>query len=218
MQNRHDESQTYRAKVVYRDGSPVGEYEKQRFSGLLGRYRNHREQTAISTLVDMLPEGISIADCPCGNGRWWPVLARRASRIVAIDVSAGMLRYAREQIKEIDVDVAVVQGDAENVPLRDATVDYVFSHALTKHLPIPVQYKVLAEFSRIAISGIICSFGVFSHLTYELWKRRHLDESYPILPEQLQAIAEAANLRIRTMRKCTTLVGVEHTVFFEKLN
>lgn len=208
----------YSAKEAYQSYSVAEEYERERFSGILGRYRFVREFRAVASLVDMLPKGISIADCPCGTGRWWPVLARRAHGIIALDISQGMLRYASEQAKKIDIDVEVCKGNAECLPLPDDSVDYIFSYALTKHLPIPVQYKVLAEFARIARSGVICSFGVFSHLTYEFWRRRHLKESYPVFFEELEWMAAAANLKIRTMRKCTTPIGVEHTVLFDKLD
>jgi len=208
----------YSAKDSYLSGSSIEDYEKERFSGVFGRYRYLREQRAVSTLVEMLPDGASIVDCPCGNGRWWPILTRKAKHIIAFDISKGMLRYAEERAKVFNIEIDVKEGDAENLPLDSNSIDYVFSHALTKHLPVPVQYEVLAEFARISRSGVICSFGVFSHLTYEFWRRRHLKESYPVFFEELEWMAAAANLKIRTMRKCTTPIGVEHTVLFDKIN
>jgi len=208
----------YSAKEAYQSYSVAVEYEQVRFSGILGRYRYVREYRAIRSLVDMVPTGITIADCPCGTGRWWPVLSRRAQRIIALDISQGMLRYASKQAKKIDIDVEVCKGDAEFLPLSDGSVDYTFSHALTKHLPIAVQYDILAEFARIARLGVISSFGVFSPLTYKFWRRRHLKESYPVFFEGLERMAAAANLKILTMRKCTTPIGVEHTVLFDKID
>ena|SRR5680860_32253 len=206
----------YAARESYQHGADKDAYERERFSGILGRYRYAREQRAINALVDMLPQGISVADCPCGNGRWWSALAKRANRIIAVDISRGMLEFAQELATEFAIDIEVRQGDAENLDLRDGSVDYTFSHALTKHLPIPVQYQVLSEFSRISRSGVICSFGVFSHLTYEVWRRRNIEESYPTFFEELKWMAEEAGLSIRAMRKCTTPVGVEYSVLFDK--
>lgn len=205
----------YSARHRYRDKNGVDQYEKLRFSGLLGRYRHYREQKAVSALVEALPNNISIADCPCGNGRWWYLLSRRSDRIIAMDLSQAMLEAAKKRAKEFEIDIEITNGDAEDIPLADKVVDYAFCHALTKHLPIPVQYKVLTELSRISRSGVICSFGVFSHVTYEFWRRRNLVESFPIWPEALQWMASAAMLRIVTLRKCTTPIGVEHTVLFD---
>ena len=208
----------YSARIGYQNYSTTAEYERARFSGILGRYRFVRELRAITSLIDMLPKGIIVADCPCGTGRWWPVLARRAQRITAIDISKGMLSCASEQAEKTEFAVELCEGDAECLPLADGSVDYTFSHALTKHLPVPIQYAVLGEFARIARSGVICSFGVFSHLTYEFWRRRQLKESYPVFFEELEWMAIGASLKIRAMRKCTTPIGVEHTVLFDKIN
>jgi len=206
----------YSAKQSYQSYEAGAGYEQERFSGFFGRYRHSREQRAVSKIVDLLPAGITIADCPCGIGRWWDVLARRANRIVAMDISEGMRRHAAERAETFDLDIDVMAGDAENIALPDNSVDFVFSHALTKHLPVPIQYNVLAEFARISRAGVICSFGVFSHLTYAIWRRRKLEESYPVFLEELQWMAKAAGLEIRQLEKCTTPIGVEHSVLFEK--
>jgi ubiquinone/menaquinone biosynthesis C-methylase UbiE len=206
----------YSAKEVYAEGQSRADYERDRFTGVLGRYRFAREQRAVIQLVDSLPSGVTFADCPCGSGRWWPVLARRASSIQAFDIAPGMRRHAAEEAKKIDLDVEVHEGDAESLPLADGSVDYVFSFALTKHLPLPVQFRVLAEFARVARRGVLSSFPVFSHLTYEIWRRRRLAESYGVLPEQLEWMAKSAGLKIQTMLKCTTPIGTERFVKFTK--
>jgi len=216
MTNKDTVNQYYSAKTSYQGKSVPVEYEAERFSGLLGKYRYRREQNAVKALVDVLPDNSIILDCPCGNGRWWPVLARRAKKIIATDISEDMLEYAEQQKNKLKISIEVKKADAEDLPFEDGSVDYVFSHALTKHLPIPVQYRVLAEFSRVARKGVISSFGVFTHFNYEIWKHRHLEESYPVLPEELQWMAESAGLRIVKMKKCTTPLGVERTVLFEK--
>jgi ubiquinone/menaquinone biosynthesis C-methylase UbiE len=212
-----DSSLKYSAKESYQNDSVPINYEQERYSSLFGRYIYGREQRAVSKLVDMLPSEISIADCPCGNGRWWPMLAKKAQHIIALDVSQGMLNYASSQKSKFDIEIEVKEGDAENLCLEDNSVDYVFSHALTKHLPIPIQYKVLSEFSRVARLGVICSFGIFTHFSYEFWRHRNLKESYPTFKEELEWMAAAANLKIKKMHKCTSPIGVEHTVLFEKI-
>lgn len=216
MGNHGGKTIEYSAKHSYRSGSTREEYESQRFSGILGRHRYAREQKAVASLVGRLPEGITVADCPCGNGRWWPILAERASRIIAVDISSGMLERAKEEVSNYNITIEIIKADAERLVLQDKSVDYTFSHALTKHLPIPVQYHVLAEFSRVSRYGVICSFGIFSHITYEFWRCRKLEESYPTFLEELKWMAKAAKLEIRKMHKCTTLLGVEYAVLFDK--
>jgi ubiquinone/menaquinone biosynthesis C-methylase UbiE len=208
-------SPQYGAKTSYDSDVPEA-YEESRFSGILGRYRYHREQHAIRRILRPLARGVTLLDCPCGTGRWWSVLAEKASSIVALDVSERMINFARQRAAFYSIPIEVGRGEAEALELEDESVEYVFSHALTKHLPVPVQYQVLGEFARVARLGVICSFGIFNHFTYEIWRRRGLKESYPVVLEELQWMASAAGLEIHEKIPCTTPLGVEHTVRFGK--
>jgi ubiquinone/menaquinone biosynthesis C-methylase UbiE len=210
------EALVYGAKTAYESREVVGNYEADRFSSLLGRYRHAREQRAARRIIDALEEAITVLDCPCGNGRWWPMLRRKASSIVAVDISEEMVAAAGAKAARMGFPVRVSRGDAENLLLEDDAVDYVFSFALTKHLPPPVQLRVLQEFARVARRGVVCSFGIFTHLTYELWRRRGLVESYPLMLEQLEWMAREAGLSLTRRERCTTPVGVEHIVLLEK--
>jgi ubiquinone/menaquinone biosynthesis C-methylase UbiE len=208
--------QSYSAKTAYLDDSVAEGYEKARFSGPLGRYRWRREQAAVRSMVERLPRGVKVLDCPCGTGRWWEVLDRRATAIIGADASPSMLRFAADRAQHSRAEVRLVEADAENLPFEDESVDYTFSHALTKHLPIPVQASVLREFARVSHSGVISSFSIFSRASYEFWRRRRPPESYPLLSEQLEWLADAAGLEWEAATKCTTPLGVEHTVLFRK--
>jgi ubiquinone/menaquinone biosynthesis C-methylase UbiE len=159
-----------------------------------------------------------MADVPCGTGRWWPQLAKRAGTILAFDISEGMREHARARAEGMDgVRVEVREGDAESLELEDGSVDWLFSFALTKHLPVPVQYAVLREFARVSRSGVICSFGIFTHLSYEVWRRRNRPESYPVNREEVSWMAEHAGLSVESVLRCSTPIGVEHVVAFRKL-
>jgi ubiquinone/menaquinone biosynthesis C-methylase UbiE len=207
---------SYPAKAAYQDYSVAERYEELRFSGWLGRYRWRREQAAVGAMVERLPGGVKVLDCPCGTGRWWKVLSSRATAIVGADVSPGMLRYAAERAERSGISVELLEAEAEKLPFGDESVDYTFSHALTKHLPIPVQANVLREFARVSRFGVVCSFSIFSHASYEFWRRRRPSQSYPLLSEQLEWLADAAGLDREASKKCTTPIGVEHSVLFKK--
>lgn len=209
-----DDGFEYSARLSYSDINQAKTYEEVRFSGIVGRYRRRREESAIKAFVSSIPSDSSVLDIPCGTGRWWPLLGTRAATIVAMDVSPGMLQFARKRAVEFHLPVSVLEGNAEAIPLPDNAVDVVFSHALTKHLPVPVQYRVLRELARVSRGVVVCSFGIFSHLTYEIWRRRGLEESYPVFPEELQWMAMEAGLRIIERRPCTTPAGVEYSVLF----
>jgi ubiquinone/menaquinone biosynthesis C-methylase UbiE len=206
----------YNARRTYQPFEVGESYEQDRFSSAMGRYRRFRERRAVEDLLEHIAPGATVLDCPCGTGRWWPLLLQRAGAIVAMDLSAGMLEHARRRAERMRAPVEVLEGDAEEIPLGDASVDWAFSYALTKHLPRPVQYAVLRELARVSRHGVIASFLVVNHLTYEIWRRRYptwkklgMDESIPLLPEELATMAEHAGLELEDMRRATTPIGTE---------
>ena len=74
-------------------------------------------------------------DLGCGNGRHAELLAEQADRVVAVDVSRGLLQTARERAVERGFDVDLLQADASNLPLRKATVGLAVYVATLHHLP-----------------------------------------------------------------------------------
>jgi ubiquinone/menaquinone biosynthesis C-methylase UbiE len=203
---------SYSAKEDYQDFRVGETYEELRFSSRLGRYTRRREQAAVSSLLQRVPSDSKILDCPCGTGRWWPVLAQRARSITAVDISKGMLDHARRRASASSPEVEVLEADAELLPFEDKSFDLTFSFALTKHLPVPVQYRVLSEFARVSRWGVICTFGLLGHVSYEVWRRRRLEGSFPVFPEELGWMAGNAGLTVIERRRCTTPVGTEHVV------
>jgi ubiquinone/menaquinone biosynthesis C-methylase UbiE len=72
------------------------------------------------TGLDVLEVGCGAAMC----SRW---LAQRGARPVAFDVSAGMLRHAKEGAASTGIDVPLVQADAQYLPFLDASFDLAFT-------------------------------------------------------------------------------------------
>jgi len=210
-----DRRDDYSARTSYDDPDVVEPYEALRFGGALGRYRWRREQAAVRRMIDKLPTDVSILDCPCGTGRWWPLLSRRAREIHGVDIAPTMLAEASQRAAKATVPIALTRAEVENLPFADASYDYSFCFALTKHLPRRVQYRAVEELARVSSRGVICTFGVLGHISYEFWRRRKLTESYPLVAEELDWIADAAGLVVRERIRCTTPVGVEFIVRFE---
>jgi ubiquinone/menaquinone biosynthesis C-methylase UbiE len=209
--------ETYSARTAYGEYSSASGYEERPFyRGPLGWYRKQLERSAIRALTGASEKGSSFVDCPCGNGRWFETLARRAKKIVAVDVSPGMLHFARDRAECLPHEIEFHQASAEELPLEDGSVDYVFSYALMKHLPVPVQYRVLAEFARVSRRGVVCSFGMLTSLSYAFWRRRNIAESYPVFREEIGWMARDAGLVIETVRRCSTPIGLERLVRFER--
>ena len=206
----------YIARDAYRDPSVVRDYEEARFSGPLGRYRHWRERRGVGAMLGLLPDGLSVLDCPCGNGRWWSALEPHARSIIGMDISPTMLEAAESRKPDVKTEVSLLLGDAESLPLEDAAVDLVFSHALTKHLPIATQQRVLSEFARVTREWVVCSFSISTPIAGSLWKMRSFVDSNPVSTAELGRMADQAGLQIEARRRCTTPVGVEFSVLFRK--
>ncbi len=94
---------------------------------------------------DILEVGAGAAQC----SRW---LASRGARVVASDLSAGMLRTARALSDRMRMPVPLLQCDARSLPVGDATFDVVF----TAYGVIPFvadSDRVLAEAARVLRPG-----------------------------------------------------------------
>lgn len=68
--------------------------------------------------------GATCLDLGSGTGWFTPLLGQRFGEVIGLDLAEGMLRYARERHGR---DFPWVCGDAERLPLADASVDCVFS-------------------------------------------------------------------------------------------
>ena len=72
-------------------------------------------------------------------------------RVVATDISPGMLDELAASAERLGLEVETEVTDAERLPFADASFDLVFGHAVLHHLPgLPIA---LAEFRRVLRPG-----------------------------------------------------------------
>jgi len=116
------------------------------------------QRTVGNALIERLPLGLTSArwlDLGCGTGYFSRVLANRFpdGEGVALDIAEGMLRHARPQGGAGNF----IAGDAECLPLRDASVDLIFSSlALQWCEDFPA---VLGEAKRVLRPGGVFAFS-----------------------------------------------------------
>ena len=102
-----------------------------------------------------------VVDLGCGVGRLTRVLAGRAQRVIAVDVSAEMLRRAARLNAHLD-NVEWVHGDGRSLaPLQDARADACVSHVVFQHIPDPaVTLGYVTEIGRVLRPGGWAAFQV----------------------------------------------------------
>jgi SAM-dependent methyltransferase len=120
---------------------------------------------AVDRVLDELEIPLSdtdeLVEIGCGVGRLTRVLAARAARVTAVDVSAEMLARARELNPQL-ANVAWVHGDGRSLAdIPDASADGCFSHVVFQHLPDPeLTLGYVREMARVLRPGGWAAFGV----------------------------------------------------------
>jgi ubiquinone/menaquinone biosynthesis C-methylase UbiE len=95
------------------------------------------------------PRGGACVEVGCGPGRMTGVLAERFDRVVAVDVSEGMLARARSAVTAPNVDFRLVAGDRLET-VEDAIADALVCYLVLQHLPErQVVLRYLEEFGRV---------------------------------------------------------------------
>ncbi|MFL5907637.1 MAG: class I SAM-dependent methyltransferase [Solirubrobacterales bacterium] len=130
--------------------------ERERLARLIGRViwnADIRPFYASMQAIADVPKGGSIVDAPCGGG-----VAFRALRpsqdvgYLAIDLSEGMLARARRLASELGLDqIEFLQGDAEALPVADASTDLFLSYFGLHCFPHPE--RAVAEIARCLRPG-----------------------------------------------------------------
>lgn len=105
------------------------------------------------TLFRLIPErgdGLRLLDLGCGTGHYMTMLAQRGFEVVGVDGADEMLAKARANNPEAEV----LQGDVENIPLPDASFDYVICIEVLRYLHN--WPKCVQEMGRILKPGGVC--------------------------------------------------------------
>jgi ubiquinone/menaquinone biosynthesis C-methylase UbiE/biotin operon repressor len=107
-------------------------------------------------LLRLMPP-LTIADLGAGDGSFALLLSQRATRVIAVDSSAKMLEFGRDQAVRNGIDnVEFRLGDMEEPPIEDASVDLVFfsqslHHALHPERSVKQAARILRSGGRIAV-------------------------------------------------------------------
>jgi SAM-dependent methyltransferase len=113
------------------------------------RRAERRPDPALTRLHEELLDGVRgvVVEVGCGRGRLFPRYPSAVDRLVAVEPDPASREAARAAAAEVGFDVQVVDGDAEALPLDDASADVVvFSEVLCS---VARPDRVLAEARRV---------------------------------------------------------------------
>jgi ubiquinone/menaquinone biosynthesis C-methylase UbiE len=124
---------------------------------------------AVLAAARILPEHI-VLDVGAGTGFLTEGAAQQANRVIALDFSESMLSEARTRLgKNVEFKI----GDAEHIPLPDASVDRVIGNMVLHHCPHPdlavrEMRRVLVPRGRVVLSDL-------QEHNYESLRKEHAD-------------------------------------------
>jgi ubiquinone/menaquinone biosynthesis C-methylase UbiE len=113
-------------------------------------------KSVAEALLKLMPP-MMIADLGAGEGAFSLLLAQRAKQVIAVDTSAKMVEFGRQQAKRQGVkNVDYRLGDMEEVPIEDGSVDLAFfsqslHHALHPERAVAEAWRILKPGGRIAV-------------------------------------------------------------------
>ena len=119
-----------------------------------------REHAILVSILERLPKGISILDVPVGTGRFLQDYMARGHKVVGVDISRDMLEQAERSAQGAEAQITLLQGDAENLLLPDASVECVVCFRFLNRVPFAVARNAIAEFSRVTRDRLILEIKV----------------------------------------------------------
>ncbi|SPD75015.1 putative Methyltransferase type 11 [uncultured Desulfobacterium sp.] len=140
------------SEQIFHDKKAVGIVENQDF------YRfDITADLRDSIFNQMTKKNAIVLDYGCGSGWMSVLLARQGNHVIAIDISYELLKKAKNEQKYHyeNYQTLFCEMNAEELGIKDGSVDYVIGNAILHHLDIK---NSIDELHRILKVGGVCFF------------------------------------------------------------
>ncbi len=115
-------------------------------------FARYMEPGAIEILENWnIAPGQRLLDVGCGSGQTAIPAARRGLHVTGIDIATNLVASARARAGEEGLEIRFDEGDAEDLPYKDASYDVAITLIGAMFAPRPEQ--VAAEFARVVRPG-----------------------------------------------------------------
>lgn len=103
-----------------------------------------------------LGQGRLLVDIGCSWGRWTIAAARAGFISIGLDVHVDALAAASRVSPQLGVRNDFVCAEADRLPLRPSSVDFLFSYSVLQHLERSTVLRFFAEASRVLKPDGVC--------------------------------------------------------------
>jgi ubiquinone/menaquinone biosynthesis C-methylase UbiE len=136
-------------------------------------------------------------------------------RIIALDLSKGMLSVARRRAAKLSMHVFFSLADAEALPFPDKSFDTVVSSLSTCTFANPVA--ALEEMARVCRSGgkvLLLEHGRSNHERFARWQDRHADQfaKASACHWNLEPLELSGNAGLEIIRARRNFFGIFHRI------
>lgn len=121
-------------------------------TGKLYEFLVDYKMRTMAQLVDEFLDEAKILNVCCGSGMEAEYFANLGAWVTGLDISLGAVKGARIRSERFDFELKTLVANAENLPFKPESFDFVFTHDGLHHLPHPE--KGIAEMARVAKRGI----------------------------------------------------------------
>lgn len=193
-----DRTSRYWSKKAYSDPSVYETYDNVRFTSYGGKLFDRREKVVLLAAAPDDAES-RILECGAGTGRFSVEMARRGYRVLATDVSPGMLEQTRKRVEMEGLSdrVSVEYGDIYNLKFPDGTFDFVYSiRVLNQLADNQDKRRAITEMARVVRPGGLLLFDVVNLHSLAVMK----NASWHIHPGAVRGILEDAGCRVERLK------------------
>jgi ubiquinone/menaquinone biosynthesis C-methylase UbiE len=113
---------------------------------------NRQPKEEFHVFSQMIMAGKTILDAGCGGGRDCKAFAERGFHVIGIDLSAEMLKIARNLAPGCEFQ----QADLRKIPLPNNSIDGIWCCASLLHLKRKEVHNALIEFKRVLKEKAVC--------------------------------------------------------------
>lgn len=194
-------------------------YIDQRFgtSPRMARLERLEHEFARQLMERVGPEA-TVADIPCGNGRFVDVFSQ-AKQLLMIDYAPTMLEAAKKLHPDL-ANATFMVGDITNLSLDDGSVDLAFCMRLFHHIEDgEMRRTALKELARISRRYVAFSF--YCTRSWRYWRRviqgkKPSGQAVPM--ETMLAEAAACGLRLEWRYPRFQFVEQQRLLLFSKVD
>ncbi|ESZ22843.1 class I SAM-dependent methyltransferase [Mesorhizobium sp. L2C084A000] len=132
----------------------------KRFDGIASNYVTsevHRASASMAYVKERFADrsDLRLLDLACGAGHFGFTLSPHASHVTFCDPSPSMLVAVADRAGSLGLEIATVDGSAEDLPFEDSSFDLVLSRLAPHHFSDPA--KAVAEIARVLAPGGHCA-------------------------------------------------------------